>query len=61
MLDAAAEGVPIVPVYPGVIYGPGKVTTGNLVAHLVNACVLVLVELDFRVFVWCQLQMDLDS
>lgn len=34
VLDAAAEGVPIVPVYPGVIYGPGKVTTGNLVAHL---------------------------
>nr|AQY54368.1 dihydroflavonol-4-reductase [Salvia officinalis] len=33
-LDAAAEGVPIVPVYPGVIYGPGKVTTGNMVAQL---------------------------
>ncbi|KAL0360814.1 UNVERIFIED_CONTAM: Anthocyanidin reductase [Sesamum radiatum] len=35
-LEAAAEGVPIVPVYPGVIYGPGKVTTGNIVAHMVN-------------------------
>lgn len=35
-LDAAAEGVPIVPVYPGVIYGPGKVTTGNMVAQLVS-------------------------
>lgn len=34
-LDAAAEGVPIVPLYPGVIYGPGKVTTGNSVALLV--------------------------
>lgn len=64
VLDAAAEGVPIVPMYPGVIYGPGKVTTGNLVAHLVNARVLVLVELDFimpivpvypGVFVWCKL------
>ncbi|EYU25405.1 hypothetical protein ABFS82_03G045300 [Erythranthe guttata] len=33
-LEAAAEGVPIVPVYPGVIYGPGKVTTGNMVALL---------------------------
>ncbi|KAL2249605.1 uncharacterized protein LOC105166261 isoform X1 [Sesamum indicum] len=33
-LEAAAEGVPIVPVYPGVIYGPGKVTTGNIVAHM---------------------------
>ncbi|KAI3465368.1 hypothetical protein Pfo_022031 [Paulownia fortunei] len=33
-LEAAAEGVPIVPVYPGVIYGPGKVTTGNMIAYL---------------------------
>ncbi|XP_051139380.1 uncharacterized protein LOC127257110 [Andrographis paniculata] len=33
-MEAAAEGVPIVPVYPGVIYGPGKVTTANVVAHL---------------------------
>ncbi|KAG8377634.1 hypothetical protein BUALT_Bualt08G0053400 [Buddleja alternifolia] len=31
-MEAAAEGVPIVPVYPGVIYGRGKVTTGNIVA-----------------------------
>lgn len=35
-LEAAAEGVPIVPVYPGVIYGPGKFTTGNMVAQLVR-------------------------
>lgn len=35
-LDAAVEGVPLVPVYPGVIYGPGKVTTGNLLAKLVK-------------------------
>ncbi|KAL8513965.1 hypothetical protein ACS0TY_013180 [Phlomoides rotata] len=33
-LDAAAEGIPLVPVYPGVIYGPGKVTTGNLVSNI---------------------------
>ncbi|GMH13804.1 hypothetical protein Nepgr_015645 [Nepenthes gracilis] len=33
-LLAVSEGVPIVPVYPGVIYGPGKVTTGNIVAKL---------------------------
>ncbi|KAL3644147.1 hypothetical protein CASFOL_012079 [Castilleja foliolosa] len=33
-LDAAAEGVPIVPVYPGVIYGTGKVTSSNMVALL---------------------------
>lgn len=33
-LDAALEGVPFVPVYPGVIYGPGKVTAGNVVARL---------------------------
>ncbi|XP_012071680.1 putative dihydroflavonol 4-reductase isoform X2 [Jatropha curcas] len=33
-LQAAANGVPIVVVYPGVIYGPGKLTTGNIVAQL---------------------------
>jgi len=34
--QAAAEGVPIVMLYPGVIYGPGKLTTGNIVAQLVR-------------------------
>ncbi|KAK8642516.1 hypothetical protein V6N13_011857 [Hibiscus sabdariffa] len=34
-LQAIAEGMPIVPVYPGVIYGPGKLTTGNVVAQLI--------------------------
>ncbi|KAK4354699.1 hypothetical protein RND71_026893 [Anisodus tanguticus] len=34
-LDSASEGIPIVPVYPGVIYGPGKVTTGNVVARMI--------------------------
>ncbi|KAJ0087027.1 hypothetical protein Patl1_08987 [Pistacia atlantica] len=33
-LQAAAEGVPIVLVYPGVIYGSGKLTAGNMVAQL---------------------------
>lgn len=33
-LQAASEGVPIVAVYPGVIYGPGKLTAGNVVANL---------------------------
>ena len=28
-------GVPIVLLYPGVIYGPGKVTAGNVVAKMV--------------------------
>lgn len=32
-LQAAAEGVPIVMLYPGVIYGPGKLTMGNFVAQ----------------------------
>ncbi|CAM6035448.1 unnamed protein product [Sphagnum compactum] len=30
--EAAAEGVPIVSVYPGVVYGPGKLTAGNSLA-----------------------------
>ncbi|KAG6608485.1 uncharacterized protein LOC111446335 [Cucurbita moschata] len=33
-LQAASEGVPIVPVYPGVIYGSGKLTAGNVIARL---------------------------
>lgn len=34
-LQAASDGSPVVVVYPGVIYGPGKVTAGNIVARLV--------------------------
>ncbi|KAM4129518.1 hypothetical protein ACJW30_01G029700 [Castanea mollissima] len=34
-IQAASEGVPIVAVYPGVIYGPGKVTAGNVVARMI--------------------------
>ncbi|OWM80738.1 uncharacterized protein LOC116192269 [Punica granatum] len=33
-LRAATEGLPIVMVFPGVIYGPGKLTAGNVVARL---------------------------
>ncbi|GKV53998.1 hypothetical protein SLEP1_g60508, partial [Rubroshorea leprosula] len=33
-LQAASEGVPIVLVYPGVIFGPGKLTSGNAVARV---------------------------
>lgn len=35
-LQAAAEGVPITIVYPGVMYGVGVLTTGNFVSHLVR-------------------------
>jgi nucleoside-diphosphate-sugar epimerase len=35
-LQAAAEGVPITILYPGVIYGPGKLTTGNIVSRIVR-------------------------
>jgi farnesol dehydrogenase len=34
--DAAARGVPIVTTIPGVIYGPGSDTEGNLVGRLVR-------------------------
>ncbi len=34
--DAAAGGAPLVRVYPGVIYGPGTLTEGNLVGALVS-------------------------
>lgn len=33
--EAAARGVPIVTVYPGVIYGPGTLTDGNLVGRMI--------------------------
>jgi NAD+-dependent farnesol dehydrogenase len=33
---AAADGAPIVALYPGVIYGPGAATEGNLVGRLVR-------------------------
>jgi farnesol dehydrogenase len=32
--DAASAGAPIVRLYPGVVYGPGKLTEGNLVGRL---------------------------
>jgi farnesol dehydrogenase len=33
---AAARGVPVVSLFPGVIYGPGAVTEGNLVGRLLH-------------------------
>ncbi|KAL6649346.1 hypothetical protein ACP70R_013570 [Stipagrostis hirtigluma subsp. patula] len=33
-LQAAAKGVPITIVYPGVMYGPGALTTGNIVSRV---------------------------
>ncbi|KAJ1397403.1 hypothetical protein SESBI_31836 [Sesbania bispinosa] len=33
-VQTASEGVPIVLLYPGLIYGPGKVTAGNVVARV---------------------------
>jgi farnesol dehydrogenase len=33
---AAADGVPVVSLYPGVIYGPGPATEGNLVGRLMR-------------------------
>ncbi|XP_057728085.1 uncharacterized protein LOC130943988 [Arachis stenosperma] len=33
--EAALEGAPMVLLYPGVIYGPGKVTAGNVLARMI--------------------------
>jgi farnesol dehydrogenase len=33
---AAADGLPVITLYPGVIYGPGPATEGNLVARLMR-------------------------
>jgi NAD+-dependent farnesol dehydrogenase len=35
-LAAAARGSPIVTLYPGVVYGPGRLTEGNLVGRLLH-------------------------
>ncbi|KAL3603847.1 hypothetical protein D5086_004706 [Populus alba] len=35
--QAAAEGLPIVTLYPGVVYGPGKLTTGNALAKMLRS------------------------
>jgi NAD+-dependent farnesol dehydrogenase len=35
-LQAAADGVPITTVYPGVMYGPAALTIGNLVSRVVR-------------------------
>jgi farnesol dehydrogenase len=35
-LQAASEGLPIVILYPGVIYGPGPQTEGNLVGNMIT-------------------------
>jgi farnesol dehydrogenase len=34
--DAAGRGLPIVTLFPGVIYGPGPATEGNLVGRLIS-------------------------
>ncbi len=34
--EMVADGVPLVRVYPGVIYGPGTLTEGNLVGRLIS-------------------------
>ncbi len=41
-MQAASEGAPIVAVYPGVIYGSGKLTAGNVVARMVLISLLLL-------------------
>jgi len=35
-LKAQAQGAPLIILYPGVVYGPGRVTEGNLVARLLR-------------------------
>lgn len=41
-----SEGFPIVLVYPGVVYGPGKLTAGNIVAQLVCKIMLFVYQCD---------------
>lgn len=51
-IQAASEGVPIVPVYPGVIYGPGKITAGNVVALMVWLSFLLVSFLFSSTWCW---------
>src|SRR5581483_11871571 len=34
--EAVATGVPLVRVYPGVVYGPGTATEGNVVGRMIS-------------------------
>lgn len=40
-LEEAKKGLPIVLTYPGVLYGPGKVTEGNTLVSLVSSRVIL--------------------
>lgn len=46
--EAAMEGVPIVSLYPGIIYGPGSMTKGNSLAEMVCALLITLSVLVLR-------------
>ncbi|THG06409.1 hypothetical protein TEA_003333 [Camellia sinensis var. sinensis] len=53
-LDAASEGVPIVVVYPGVVYGPGKLTTGNIaLSKCSHACMKCIYLALMTVVMYC--------
>ena len=34
-LEAIERGVPLIPLYPGVVYGPGEMTDGNIIVKMV--------------------------
>lgn len=40
--EAMQQGVPIIALYPGMIYGPGKLTKGNSLAEIVMDTLLLL-------------------
>lgn len=39
-MEEASNGLPIIILYPGVVYGPGKITAGNVVARIVRLLIL---------------------
>ena len=43
VLQEAEKGLPVVLLYPGVVYGPGKVTEGNSLVSLVSFLIIMVV------------------
>lgn len=40
-MEEASNGLPIIILYPGILYGPGKMTAGNILARFVRLPIII--------------------